>query len=248
MGLDWMLQDSKPKEGREKEYKNLKRALLALDEDESLDASHKKMLCQKVRGELKKVAVSAFEVIQAPRVGVDEEATNWFRENVYRPRQERLVEELLKPPPKDPSKPRWEDRNEAFVSYWRRSFEEVLKDERGKYVPNLAKKTEGLATITGMLCSPLDFRGKVVALSTLVNKDLRHEAYEDHAARYCVDYAERLEDELFDYQHHHPDWAELVGATDYGKVKVKEEVEDLEAAIRWLRFWGSNGFGYSAWY
>ena len=114
----------------------------------------------------------------------------------------------------------------------------------------LAKRPEGLASINGIMCSSLDFRGKAVAMSTVISEELRNEAFDDHDADACADYADRLEASLHEYQAEHPDWATRQERDEYGSaVDVKDDVEVLEAAVKWLRFWGrDNGFGYSGWY
>ena len=57
MGLDWMLSDRKPKPGCEKHT--------------DLEA------------ELEQVAITPYEVIGAPRVGIDDAATAWFKSQVF---------------------------------------------------------------------------------------------------------------------------------------------------------------------
>ena len=76
----------------------------------------------------------------------------------------------------------------------------------------------------------IDFRGKMMRYVTDLDEELVNEAWEDHTAEECVDYATRLEAVLPTI----PDGPE-------GK-------EPLQGAIKWLSFWGSRGFGYFAWY
>ena len=231
MGLDWMLAAHRAKPGCEKQYRRIIEKLHALEYDKSIDLQKSEVVRRDLEAALEQEALSQFEVIGAPQVGIDDQATEWFRMHVYLPTQARVAAEKLKPMPRDPSNPQWTDRNEAFLGHWDRPFDALLQAERGKYVVELAKEREGIAAITGFLCSSLDFRGKAVALSVVLDDDLKNEAYDDHDAAACIDYASRLEAALADVDDEHFD-----------------ELIDLRAAVRWLRYWGSRGFGYSAWY
>ena len=225
MGLDWLLHGSKPKTGFEKQFHRINDKLNALKSDEKLPDDKKKQLRSDLELALKSVSISPFEVIGAPRVGIDEDATEWFKREVFAPIQLRLA--------KGKNAPR-------FVHYWGRPFDEVVQDERGKFVVQLAKDQDGVAAISGILCSSLDFRGKAVALSEVITEALKSEAYDDHSGDECIDYADRLEAELVDFKVRHSDWA--------NRARIKEDAEDIEAAVKWLRYWGSRGFGYTAWY
>ncbi len=215
MGLDWMLHGSKPKPGYEKQFHRINDKLAALETDAGLADDKKKQFRSDLELALKSVSISPYEVVGAPRVGIDADATEWFRKQVYEPVQLRLSQES----------------NPRFIAYWRRPFSEIVEDERGKYVVELAKEREGVAAITGMLCSSLDFRGKVVALSAMLPEELKNEAYDDHSGDECLDYADRIEAALREVSEEHV-----------------EEVADVTAAVKWLRYWGSRGFGYGAWY
>lgn len=249
MGLDWMLHAQRPKTGCTPEYLRIKDKLNALAGDENVTDEQRKTLQKDLKSALEQVSVSPFTVIGAPQVGIDAEATAWLRKEVYEPVQVRVAEEMGKTAPRDPAKPQWNDRNDAFIAYWSRPFDQVLQDEHGKYVVELAKEPDGVAAITGMLCSSLDFRGKAVALSVVVDEDLRNEAFDDHDANACLDYAERLVASLHAYKEEHPDWQTRNESNDWGgTASPKDDASDIEAAVNWLRYWGQRGFGYSAWY
>jgi hypothetical protein len=249
MGLDWMLDAHKAKPGCEKQYRRIIEKLHALEHDKSIDLQKSEHLRRDLEVALKQVAISPAEVMGAPRVGVDEEATEWFRINLYLPAQVRVADEKTRPVPRDPSNPRWDDRNDDYINYWDRPFDTLVQAEHGKYVVELAKEREGLAPITGILCSLLDFRGKAVALAVALDEGLRNEAYDDHDADACLDYAERLEAAVAEYKAEHPDWATRKEEAEYGgQVSANDDIVDVEAAVRWLRYWGSRGFGFSGWY
>lgn len=230
MGLDWMLHTHAPKQGREQDFTRIKQKLEQLDFDDSLTAEQRTNLRRDLEQALEQVAVTPYAVIQAPRVGLDDEATEWFRVNAYLPAQARVAEQLQLPAPNDAA-PEWNQRDETFISYWSRSFEAVLAANHGKYVVALARDQEGFAAVSGMLTSAFDFRGKVVGNAECLDDVLRNEAYDDHDADAAADYAERLEAALHDV----PD-------------KHVHELVDLRAAIKWLRYWSAKGFGFTAWF
>lgn len=241
MGLDWMLDAHKAKPGCEKQYRRIKNQLYAVEHECTLPLQKTEVLRRHLEAELNQVAVSPFEVIGAPQVGIDAEATEWFRREIYAPTHREALEEA--------GAAKGQGRNDAFIKYWSRPFEAVLNDERGKYVVELAKEREGIAAITGIMCSSLDFRGKAVTLAVVLPDDLRNEAYDDHDADAALDYADRLEAAVADYKAEHPDWPTRKEEAEYGgMVSATDDIADVQAAVRWLRYWGSRGFGFSGWY
>ena len=224
MGLDWLLQGSKPKPRYEKQYLRINEKLNAIAAESAPSESKKTQRKNNLELALKSVSISPFEVIGAPRVGIDEEATQWLKREVFDPIQLRLLKETSR----------------EFVAFWSRPFSEVVEDERGKFVVHLAKDQDGVAAISDILCSSLDFAGRAVALSEALAEELKNESYDDHGADACIDYAARLEASLGSFKLKHPDWAL--------RARIKEDAGDIEAAVRWLRYWGCRGFGYSAWY
>jgi len=222
MGLDWMLHQHVPKKGCETEYLRLKKKLSALSQDKKLTEPQRELFKQELEAELEKVALSPFEVIGAPRVGVDEKATEWFRKNVYQDAQVRVTQEKALPKSR---------RNQRFLDTWDRPFDDILKANTGKYVAELAPAQEGVSSVRGMLCSPVDFRGAVAGSAECLPEKLRTRAFEDHQAEGALEYAEQLEAVLTNVSGEHV-----------------HELLDLRSAVRWLRYWGSRGFGFSAWY
>ena len=226
MGLDWMVDKRKPKPGFEKEFETVSKQYNDAADEESEEKANKR---------LEEISDSAYAVIGSPRVGIDAEATQWFKEKIYEPNYERAKDEQTR---EIKSENTWDRRNTEFIAHWLRPFEEVLKDSTGNWVPDLAKSREGHATITGMMTSPIDFRGKVIGRLDWLSADAQNEAYEDHSAEQSVQYADKLEEELNEYLKSHPN-------------AIKDEDSDaryVRDAIEWLRFWGKNGFGFHAWY
>ena len=132
MGLDWMLNGHVPKTGHEEQYHRIKNKLDRLDLDNQVAENQRKLLRRNLEAALEQETQSPFEVIGAPRVGIDEQATEWFRVNAYQPAQARVAIERAKPSARDPNNPQWGDRNEAFLGHWDRPFEALVQAEHGK--------------------------------------------------------------------------------------------------------------------
>jgi hypothetical protein len=122
------------------------------------------------------------------------------------------------------------DHREEMRDFWLKPFDECLEKYKGKYVMELAEQQGGEAAVTGIAVASIDFRGKMMRYVEGLDEDLVNEAWEDHTAEECLAYAKKLEGVMPSI----PDGPE-------GK-------ELLQGAIDWLKFWGSRGFGYWAWY
>lgn len=207
MGLDWLVDRRKPLAGFETEYAAILQKMGDI-EASSEDAS-----------ELEKYSVACFEVIGCPRIGIDANATEWFRV-VY---AENRAARGCAP---------------AFRAYWSRPFKVLLAEHRGKFVAELARSREGHGAVTGILASDVDFRGKMVAYAEWLSPELAEEAYKNHTAQETLYYAAKLENayqvEAERRERHHED--------------PMEDDEAVPLAVKWLRFWGGNGFGFYAWH
>ena len=218
MGLDWMLNKYKAKEGYESEYEEITRQIDECDDDKGKED----MLMQK-RDE---IAVSAYEIIGCPKIGVDSEATTWWKSEIYWPSVERAKQLKSTVAKQGPLSKHHQD----FVDHWlNKSMTQLLQNATGRYVPALAKIQDGHSSYQGMVAGPLDFRGKIIGMMDWLSDKLRNEAYEDHDAEECLDYAQALEDSLH-------------------LAKDAHDKDAVKAAIKWLRFWGEKGFGYYAWH
>ncbi len=97
-------------------------------------------------------------------------------------------------------------------------------------------ETEDIFEGGSFLTSNHDFRGKLVAYSELLNDDLIEEAHDNHGAKKSIEYADKLEQQLSKYNY------------DNLNEDEQEDYDDIIRAIKWLRFWGKHGHGFTAWY
>lgn len=176
MGLDWCVRD-KPRPGFEERVIELREEVesLSVIPEEKRDEKRLRDLAK----ELDAATICPGETINAPRVGIDEAATRWFLEEVYQPRREGI-----------------KTTDSALArEYWSREFEDVLEDEKGKYVIQLSSYDK--STCTGIAANGVSFRGKMVGYcETWIEEGLRNEAYEDHEAAETLDYGKRLQAEI----------------------------------------------------
>lgn len=241
MGLDWMVEKRKAKPGQELQYKRLMAELKKLEKRNDELGNVPEAVLKSLNEEIDKVAVTAYDELGCPRIGIDAEATEWFRTNVYEPRLASLdeIKRRTSVDPRNQYEAELFEQERKSVEYWSQPFEEILKKETGKYVPDLAKVKEGIAAVSGMVfVSALDFRGKIVGYSRVVSEKSRSEAYQDHSAKECLAYAARMEKEVEQY-------VKTLPFQDKGD---PDDVQVIRDAISWLRFWGERGFGYWAWY
>ena len=95
---------------------------------------------------------------------------------------------------------------------------------------------DGVMVGGSFVTSYLDFRGKSITFSNLINEKLKNEAYEDHTPEQCIEYANKLELSL------------SVHNKDNLNEKEKEYYSIIEKGIKWLKFWGNKGHGFHAWF
>ncbi|MFT3840791.1 MAG: hypothetical protein QM723_27620 [Myxococcaceae bacterium] len=239
MGIDWCLEHQIARPGNEEEYRRLTAKLKHLAKDERLSQPQRTVLAEDLESALKTVALSAYEAMGAPRLGFDAAADDWFKKHVYELAQVQLVAEKKKP----------NALSDGFIQFWDRPVAEVLKHHHGKYVVELARDAEGIPAITGFFASQLDFRGQAVATSNIIDRALQAEAFDNHSGDGAADYADRLELAVMQFKVRRPDWQTGRVVDESGRhVDALEDVRDVESAVRWLRYWGTRGFAFSAWY
>jgi hypothetical protein len=177
MGLDWVLDKRKARPEFEERYATVSRMLQQMREQGEAEPG------EELLKEYEEISMSCYEAVGAPQVGIDEEATEWYRKNNYEPAQA------------DAKAGKLEGRPE-MRDFWLQPFEKCLEEHKGQYVMELAEQQGGEAAVTGIAVQSIDFRGKVMRYIEGLDEDLVNEAWEDHTAEECLAYAKKLEAEL----------------------------------------------------
>jgi len=206
------LDKRKARPGFEERYETVSRMLTQMREEGDAEPG------EELVKEFEEISISCYEAVGAPKIGEDERATAWFKEHNYEPAHADAKSGKL-------------DHRDDAKEFWLQPFEKCLEKHMGQYVMELAEQQGGEAAVTGMvMVTSIDFRGKMMRYVTGLDSELVDEAWPNHTAEECVDYAKRLEAEL-------------------PNIPEGPEGQDLlQGAIDWLNFWGSRGFGYWAWY
>ena len=173
--------------------------------------------------------VSPLKTLGCPAIGEDSEATEWAV-NYYNEIKEEY--DAMKTAGKE------SHQHEKFMLNFP-DAEAYVKANTGLMVPSLAKKPEGLGSVTGIAVGPESFRGKVLRYIPWLDEDLVGESYNDHEPDELLDYGERLLEAAEDKE------------KELGETKTEEEEEQvttLKEAAQWCIFWGREGHAMHAWY
>jgi len=250
MGLDWVLK-TKVKDGHHADHARTRGRQKAARE--TIDAAWSTWLAgQKADGadvqyarfraehgdlfaplvrledELDRHEVNPMAILEAPRVGIDPEATEYLREEHAR-----------------------------YFCEGEQSWEDCLAENHGKYVPALAKKTAGLGAVTGIATSSTSFRGKVIGYAQeIIGVRLAEQAYTDMEPDAMLDYADELEDAVRGWAEEEGTQVQTWLALDNETLRkepadVPHQVWDAWYVLRgaeWLRFWAEHDFSLRAWY
>jgi hypothetical protein len=224
---------------------------------------------------LKAASITPMETIEAPRVGIDDEATTYLLQQAEKCRQEiREAEEAGKP-----------IANEGYVKHWSQTGVELVAQHHGQYVVDLTDYR--LSTLTGIVAGGVSFRGKVVSYSPLLDDELKEEAYSDMEPAEMIRYAGRIQREALAASYRRlsimafkngadgaREWCEEVQKATADRLEAEgyektafigymkdgvsaEYTADEELAgnllcvldaARWLRFWAGLGHSMHAWY
>lgn len=261
MGLDWVLK-SKVLEGKEEEHAEArKRRLWARDhlyaqnvlEADKLVLMELEETLSRLEDEENALEISPCAVLGCPRVGFDQEATDF----VTKAYGEFEFPETL----------------EAYPT-----LESWLKANHGKYVPELSKNPGGFGKARGVAAGPESFRGKIVGYAMdIVGDSLAERAYQDMDPDEMAVYADAIEERVNEWEQENEKEIEYftkegpTGETQFQKDRVanfpkksqqewgaaldrRQEVYGLvnlagncRDAVTWLRFWAKHGFSMHAW-
>ena len=132
-----------------------------------------------------------------------------------------------------------ENENENEIESLRNALKDISitpEDTINSLSDEELKETEDIFEGGSFLTNNHDFRGKIVAYSELLNDDLIEEAHVNHGAKKSIEYANKLEKKISEYKY------------DELEEEEQEDYDDIVQAIKWLRFWGKHGHGFTAWY
>jgi hypothetical protein len=159
--------------------------------------------------QLKSISISKYETLKCPKVKSSNKSKQYFIDNIY---------------------------NGIKHRYNNLTVDEVINIYANEYIVELSPYISGISNTASLLCSSCDFRGKGISYSNLIGQELSEEAYLDHTPDEMINYANKLQDKL----------------KEYNKNELNEEqLEDylfVKRGIKWLKFWGKKGHGYYAWY
>ena len=199
-----------------------------------------------VKEEAADCLVSAMSTIGAPRIGIDQVATDWFVSQIKEHRK--VIAE----------KPQ---ANKRYIEYWSQDDDALMAEANGKYVPDLAQGSDGLGRVSGMLAPATSFRGKTIGYCVdIVGDDLSGRAYNDMEPDELLEYGQELIDAATSYAKAYG-LEGLLKFDDMSDHEISAVIEksgrsedDCWGVIRciqggrWCVFWAERGHGMHAWY
>lgn len=226
MGLDWN-PASRAKPGCEKEFKRAQRQLVALANRPPAQAWLLKLIAKrfgigktedKIWADFEAVAITPYDTLGAPRVGVDDAATNWAKGRYA----------LIGKPPAP--------------------LETYLDQMKGFRVLDLLPKCDGLPVYGSGPYDGVDlytFRGKFLeGCMSVLTPALLNEAWDAHTADRLQDYGNRLANaaRAFAEKNGTTEWLAVREAPDTDEGPMHQTHVVISAA-KWCRFWGDRGHG-----
>lgn len=254
MGLDWCLNNRlRPGVSQEQVDEVQRRIEQTGSADERED----------LKGQLNKMIETPLESVGAKRLDLnDPETVEAFRQ-IWQSYQEPVAKQ---------------DGDPRFLAHWGRPFDMVVVEHVGEILVNMVdpdgeamiahNRGNPFAHMSGME----SFRGKRVQYCELIPEELQNEAFTDEMPpKAMLDYANRLEEyldrEVYDglkakakrYREISIEsWIDIKPKPGYEdefnaikeelKAKAYWDMETLDEAIHWLRFWAERGFTMRAWY
>ncbi|MFM9863891.1 MAG: hypothetical protein ACKVRO_09820 [Micropepsaceae bacterium] len=174
---------------------------------------------EQIWSDFEAVAITPYDTLGAPRVGVDEAATNWAKAQY--------------PALAQPSA----------------SLEAYLTEMRGFRVLDLVPKCDGIPVYgNGRAYSGIDlytFRGKCLEwCKSVLTKSLLNEAWEEHNPDQLLSYGNKLADSarVFAEKNATTEWLSLRDPPEADE-GPSHETHVVISAAKWCRFWGERGHG-----
>ena len=203
MGLDWN-PGNKPKPGHEAEFTKLFHQLDEVSVDAERDALFQEFM---------RVSITAFETLQAPRVGESAEADAWARE-MYRKKAREGTEE------------EWLQKLRGFYVL-------ALVPE----CDGLPRYSNG---DPGGYVEPYSFRAKFLEdCEEIVGAEMLERAYQPMLSTEFLAYGEELRERVEGFAARHSIDMENLDINDFDGIDFKVDV--VRSASRWCRFWAERG-------
>jgi len=180
--------------------------------DELEQTNYDETIMEELITKLKEVSVTKYETLKCPKVGDNEETVMYFIKNMYPYTKIRYNTNIL-------------------IS---------LNECKNQYIPQLSPEFDKISSHTsGIVTSVFDFRGGVIGNNSLLNLELKNEAYKNKNPEEMMIYADKLEIHIQVYNEE-----ELNEMDEDQKMSYKL----IKEGIYWLRFWAEKDHSMNAWY
>lgn len=230
MGLDWLV-GNKAQPGHERRFREVLELIVAGEDPDNATVA-----------EWLQIGVPSYTCVGAPRVGIDEPATEWFLQRVRESQPKRGLLRGLAARLSHPGGITKEER-------------EAIQQSYGYYVLELAPACDGLPYYTNALMnselSLSSFRGAFLNdCQEAIGKELFESAYERKLPEDLAAYGQALMERANAWAEAHGCGAvrELAAppAADQGSPEAVAHI--LFAAARWCLYWGQRGHWLDVWF
>jgi len=220
MGLDWKPMN-RPKPGREKEYEDIFMALQKKEETSFFS----KLLGKKQNGREKllesffDISIPAYETLNAPRVGFDNNATEWAKEK-YEFREDKAL-----------------------------SLEEFLRQMYGYYVVELVPEHDGIPLYIAPHYEPHIFRAQFLKdCEQIIGERMLETAYTSQLAQGAILFGQQIMGIADDYaiKNNVTYLKNQRLPPDFDEDSAESKAHIMFSAAKWLLWWGERGHGYEA--
>ena len=212
---------NRPKPGKEKEYEEI---FLALQQEEKVPFfKHLFGKKPKPREALLEsffdISIPAYETLNAPRVGFDDNASAWAK-NKYEFREDKAL-----------------------------ALEEFIRQMYGYYVVELVAKHDGIPVYIAPHYEPHVFRAQFLKdCEQIIGKKMMETAYTSQLATGAIIFGKQLMSVANTYaaKNNVIYLKEQRLPPDFDENSVESKAHILFSAAKWLRWWGERGHGYEA--
>lgn len=222
MGLDWKPMN-KPHKGREEEYKRLFK-LLTGEVKQSISffdklKGKKEYSRDELLDQFLSISSTAYETLNAPQVGIHEEATKWA-ESKYEHREDKSL-----------------------------SLDEFITQMKGYYVVDLVSECEGVPVYIALHDEAHIFRAQfLIDCEEILGPNLFERAYESKLSEETLEYANELMAcaDQYALSNNCMYLKEQRRPPEVDEDSPEAKAHILFSAAKWLQFWSTRGHGMEA--